>query len=510
MAMYSNILETIGDTPLVKLNTLAPAGVNLYVKLEAFNPMGSVKDRMALAMIEAAENCGELQPGQTVIEATSGNTGLGLAMVCAQKGYPLVIVMAENFSLERRKMLRYLGAKVVLTPAAEKGTGMMLKAQELAEKHGYFLCRQFENQANADVHERTTATEIVRDLLGQKLHYWVTGCGTGGTLQGTARGLKKVDPETQIVVAEPDNSQLIGSGIEQPKNHQGEINNSHPSFRPHLMQGWTPDFISKLADSAIDSQLIDQTLPIAGQQALNTARELALKEGIFAGISSGATLAGALQIAATAPTGTNIVCMLPDTGERYLSTPLFENIHVDMNEQEIELANSTSSCRFADNTPTDTLVVPIKTHNKPDHAYRLTPRDETIELGPKSFVVDVVKNEKVVLFALEWCEFCWAARKLFKALNVDYVSIDIDSVAYQKQSFGYGIRQTLINQYQLKTIPQIFIGQTHLGGATELFEATRNNSIFELFTQANVEFTKPKNLVLENYLPNWVNPRMRA
>src|SRR5262245_49041917 len=233
MARYDNILETIGNTPLVKLHRLAPPHVNLYVKVESFNPMRSVKDRMARAMIEAAERDGSLRPGQTVIEATSGNTGIGLAMVCAQKGYPLVVTMAENFSVERRKLLRFLGAKVVLTPAAEKGSGMLAKAVELAEKHGYFLCRQFENEANADVHSRTTAQEILRDMAGEPLHYWVSGFGTGGTSKGVSRVFKQESPGTRIIAAEPDNAPVLTSGIPQPRSADGTPSASHPSFRPH-------------------------------------------------------------------------------------------------------------------------------------------------------------------------------------------------------------------------------------------------------------------------------------
>ena len=250
MAKYESILGAIGNTPVVRVNKLTPNGANLFVKVESFNPMGSVKDRLALGVIEDAERTGSLSPGQTVIEATSGNTGIGLAMVCAQKGYPLVVTMAENFSVERRKMMRFLGAKVVLTPASEKGTGMLLKAQELAETHGWFLCRQFENEANANVHSDTTAREILEDFKDEPLDYWVTGFGTGGTLKGVSRVLKKERPETKIVVCEPDNSAIMGSGISQARNDDGSIAESHPSFRAHLMQGWTPDFIPKLAEDA--------------------------------------------------------------------------------------------------------------------------------------------------------------------------------------------------------------------------------------------------------------------
>ncbi|MDX5432184.1 MAG: pyridoxal-phosphate dependent enzyme, partial [Halomonas sp.] len=283
MTRYASILETIGRTPLVRLARLAPPDVNVHVKVEAFNPMGSVKDRMALAVIEAAERSGVLRPGQTVIEATSGNTGIGLAMVCARKGYPLVVTMAESFSLERRRLLRFLGARVVLTPASEKGSGMLAKAIELAEAHGYFLCRQFENEANAEVHSRTTAREILDDFQGEPIHAWVTGFGTGGTLRGVSRVLKAADPRIRIVVAEPDNAPLLGSGEAQPAGA------SHPRFRPHLMQGWSPDFISPLTQQAVAAGMVDEIVPVAGEEALRLARELARKEGIFVGISAGAT-----------------------------------------------------------------------------------------------------------------------------------------------------------------------------------------------------------------------------
>jgi|TARA_B100001540_G_scaffold282289_1_gene272957 cysteine synthase A len=299
--------------------------------------MGSVKDRLALGIIEDAERSGALKPGQTVVEATSGNTGIGLAMVCAQKGYPLVMTMAESFSIERRKLMRFLGAKVILTPAKAKGSGMLAKAVELAEAHDWFLCRQFENEANADMHSRTTAQEILNDFKGERLDYWVSGFGTGGTLKGVSRVLKKERPETQIVVCEPDNSQLIGSGIPQPGLE------SHPAFQPHPMQGWSPDFIAKLTADAFDSALVDSLIPVKGDAAIRLSKELAQQEGIFTGISGGATLAGALDVCQSAPKGSTVLCMLPDTGERYLSTPLFEDIAEGMTEAEIELSKSTPS-----------------------------------------------------------------------------------------------------------------------------------------------------------------------
>lgn len=343
---YDNILATIGNTPVVRINKLAPDHVNLFVKLEAFNPAGSVKDRLALGIIEDAEASGELQPGQTVVEATSGNTGIGLAMVCAQKGYPLVIVMAESFSVERRRLMRFLGARVILTPAALKGSGMVAKAKELADAHGWFLTRQFDNEANARMHERTTAVEILRDFEGERLDYWVTGFGTGGTLNGVAKVLKEKRPETRIVCCEPDNAPLLGSGEAQPEAPATGLPPSHPAFNPHPMQGWTPDFISHLVDQAVSRKHVDQLLTIAGPDAIANSRLLAQKEGIFTGITAGATFSGALQIAKQAEAGSTILCMLPDTGERYLSTPLFEGIELEMNDEENEIAASTPNYRF--------------------------------------------------------------------------------------------------------------------------------------------------------------------
>jgi len=338
---FANILETVGNTPVVKINKLAPAGVNLYVKIEAFNPLGSVKDRLALGVIEDAERRGTLKPGQTVIEATSGNTGIGLAMVCAQKGYPLVVTMAETFSVERRKLMRFLGAKVVLTPAAERGMGMVNKAVELAQTHGWFLTRQFENEANPDMHSRTTAREILDDFAGGPLDYWVTGFGTGGTLKGVARVLAKERPETKIVVCEPAEAPMLTSGGAQARKPDGSPASAHPAWKPHPMQGWSPDFIPKLTGDAVDMKVIHRILTIPNPDAMRWSKELAQKEGIFVGITAGGTFHGALQVAADAPKGANILCMLPDTGERYLSTPLFADIPADMTEEELALARST-------------------------------------------------------------------------------------------------------------------------------------------------------------------------
>jgi cysteine synthase A len=346
-------VDTIGNTPVVKIRRLAPAGVDLFVKVEAFNPLGSVKDRLALGVIEAAEKSGELKPGQTVIEATSGNTGIGLAMVCAAKGYPLVVTMAESFSVERRKLMRFLGAKVVITPAPAGGTGMVQKAVELAEANGWFLTRQFENEANADMHSRTTAKEILADFAGQRLDYWVTGFGTGGTLKGVARVLAKERPETKIVLSEPADAPMVTSGSKQARNADGSPASRHPAWKPHPIQGWSPDFIPKLTGDAVDAGNVDRVITVAGADAMRASRELAQKEGIFVGTSSGATFHAALQVCRDAEKGSVVLCMLPDTGERYLSTPLFADVPVDMTDDERGILKSTPT--FADSS----LAAPI-------------------------------------------------------------------------------------------------------------------------------------------------------
>ncbi len=343
---YDSILDTVGDTPVIRVNNLAPAGIDLFVKAEFFNPAASVKDRLALNIIEAAERSGALKPGQTVVEATSGNTGIGLAMVCAQKGYPLVVTMAESFSVERRRLMRMLGAKVVLTPRAEKGTGMYNKAVELAREHGWFLARQFETAANADIHESTTAREILGDFAGRRLDYVVTGYGTGGTVTGIARVLRKERPETRIILAEPANAALVSSGIAQARGPDHAPAASHQAFEPHPIQGWTPDFIPFVLQEALDNGGYDDLVPVPGAEGIAWARKLAAREGILAGISGGSTFAVAMRIAETAPTGTTILAILPDTGERYLSTPLFQDIAEEMDEEELRLSASTPGYRM--------------------------------------------------------------------------------------------------------------------------------------------------------------------
>jgi len=340
MARFDDILGTVGNTPVVRINRLAPEGANLFVKIEAFNPLGSVKDRLALGVIEAAEASGQLKPGQTVIEATSGNTGIGLAMVCAAKGYPLVLIMAEPFSVERRKLMRFLGAKLLLTPASMGAKGMVDLAVDLAQRNGWYFTAQFENEANPQMHSRTTAREILRDFP-DGLDVWVTGYGTGGTLTGVGRVLRKESPQTRIVVCEPEPAQLMHSGQPQARNPDGTPAARHPAWSPHPMQGWTPDFIPKVAAEAVDEHLYDDLLSVSGPEAIRCSQELARKEGIFVGITAGATFAGALKVAAAAKPGSTILAMLPDTGERYLSTPLFADIPVDMTEEERAIAVSS-------------------------------------------------------------------------------------------------------------------------------------------------------------------------
>ncbi|MEO8810246.1 MAG: cysteine synthase A [Rhodanobacter sp.] len=312
--IYQSILDTIGDTPIVKLQRLAPNHVTVYVKVEGFNPAGSVKDRLALAIILDAERRGVLKPGQTVVEGTSGNTGVALAAVCAARGYGFVAVMAESFSIERRKLIRAYGGKVVLTPAAGRGTAMVVKAAELAAKHGWFLADQFENEANPAYHRNTTAPEILRDFAGRRLDYFVSGWGTGGTLTGVGEVLKVARPEVQVVASEPAVAALL-SGKE---------------WQPHKIQGWTPDFVP----AVLNRDVIDRIVLIDDVLARDTSRALAQQEGIFAGISSGATLAAALEVAKDAPDGAVLLAMLPDTGERYLSTFLFEGVNEGSDEVE--------------------------------------------------------------------------------------------------------------------------------------------------------------------------------
>jgi cysteine synthase A len=480
----NSILETVGNTPVVRINRLAPPHVDLFVKVEAFNPLGSVKDRLAVAILEAAERDGTLRPGQTVIEATSGNTGIGLAMACAAKSYPLVIVMAESFSLERRKLLRFLGAKVVLTPAAAKGTGMIQTARSLAERNGWFLCRQFETEVNADVHSRTTAEEILDTFGPDGLDYWVTGFGTGGTLKGVGRVLRARSPKTRIVACEPDNSALLASGIRQDYDSEGLPIGSHPRFRPHPMQGWSPDFISKLADDVLRDRLVDEFIGVPGAKALSGARDLARKEGIFCGISSGATFAAALEVARTAPQGSRILAMLPDTGERYLSTPLFADIGVGMDEEEKAILASV-----------------------PAAAPPPAPTEESVEVDQAAvrFIEETVSDPSrpLVMFALEWCEFCWSIRRLLAAAGIPFHAVDLDSVAFTSTHDSDAVRAALKAKAGAPTIPQIFLGGELIGGCTDAMQAFASGDLQRRLDALGVPHGGQRDLDPWSFLPAW-------
>ena len=488
MTIRASILETIGRTPVVRINNIATEGVEMFVKIEAANPGGSVKDRLALSIIETAERDGSLKPGQPVVEATSGNTGIGLAIVCAQKGYPLVVTMAESFSVERRKLMRFLGAKVVLTPASEKGTGMVAKAKALAEEHGWFFARQFENPANPDVHARTTAREILEDFGTDGLDYWVTGFGTAGTIAGVSRVLKAESPKTKVIAAEPDNSPMLSSGYVQAYNADGSAAASYPGFRPHLMQGWSPDFIPHVAQEVLKDGRIDGFQPVAGLAALDCTRMLAQKEGIFCGTSGGATFAAALEVAKLAPTGSRILAMLPDTGERYLTTPLFAGIPEEMSEEETAISRSTASIRFDVSTPAATADAPAAL--------------------PEALreVRETVADNPVVVYALEWCEFCWSVRNMFTEAGVGYVSVDLDSVAYQRDDRGGKLRAALREITGQPTIPQVFVGGRHVGGATETFDAYNSGVLQEMLAKEQIEMLAGAGNA-HSYFPKWLHPR---
>jgi cysteine synthase len=494
MAVLESVLATIGRTPVIRLQRLAPPGIELYAKLEAANPTGSIKDRTALAIIEQAVADGSLRPGQTVVEASSGNTGISLAMVCAQKGYPLVVVMAENFSVERRRLMRFLGARVVLTPAAHKGSGMLAKAAELARAHGWFLCRQFENEANVQVHARTTAREILDDFAPLGLDYWVTGAGTGGTLTGVAGILREHGPSTRIVVCEPDNAPVLRSGLPQPARAPGGEAQSHPMFRPHLMQGWSPDFIPAITQRAIDAGLIDEIIPVTGSDALATARLLAEKEGVLAGLSGGATLAGALAVCRRARQGSRVLCMLPDTGERYLSTPLFADIDADMNAAEHEISRSTAGFRFD-------LPAAAAASAAPEPA----PADAEAEGYVAAMLDDLAAP--VVMFALEWCEFCWSVRRLFEHLRVPCRVLSLDAMEFQGENRGGRIRQVLHRMTGSPTIPQVFIGGRRVGGCTDVLDACRNGELQELLERAGVKSEGLAQVDAVDFLPSWLQAR---
>ena len=352
--VFSDVSAMVGNTPVVKISEkLAPfPGVEVYAKCEFMNPCSSVKDRLAVAIMEEAEAKGILKPGDTVVEATSGNTGIAVAMMAAQRGYGCVIVMAEPFSVERRKIMRMLGAKVIITPKAGKGLGMVRKVEELCAKHGWFQCHQFETDANWKFHEKTTGPEIVADFKNAdlKLTHWVTGYGTGGTFHGTGIVLKREIPGIEIVLAEPEDAPLLKSGITTPRNPDGGPAATHPAFKAHPIQGWTPDFVPLVLEKS-PTDLADKLFPTPGAKAIETSKLLAAKEGILTGISGGGTMYAALEVAKTAPPGSVILAMLPDTGERYLSTGLFADIDADMNQAELDIAQSTPSFQLIPGQP---------------------------------------------------------------------------------------------------------------------------------------------------------------
>jgi len=461
--IHDSVLTTIGKTPVIKLQRMAPEGVHVFVKCEAFNPMGSVKDRLALGVIEWAERNGEIRPGQTVVEASSGNTGIGLAMVCATRGYPFVCVMAESFSIERRKLMRFLGAKVVLTNPAHKGSGMVIKARELAEKHGWFQPRQFANEANAWVHTQTTGPEILEAMQGIPLDYFFTSYGTGGTLKGVGQVLREKSPETKIHVCEPDNAPLLFSGVKTEYDSDGSFKEPHPLWRPHLLQGWAPDFIPKLVEDALQSKYVDEVQHIGGDRSMDVARELAKKEGIFTGPSGGGTLACALQFASTAAKGSTILAMLPDTGERYLSTPLFEDLPADMTDEEKELAASTPS-----QPPPGISMPPVTT--------------EAVD-----FVDKAISENKVVVWSLEYCEFCWTLFKLLKAIDVPYVVINIDAFQFAKDNQGNKYRAALAKRTDCNTFPQFFVDGQFIGGAADACIKWKNGELQPILESAGLK-----------------------
>jgi cysteine synthase A len=398
--------------------------------------------------------------------------------------------MAESFSVERRKLMRFLGARVVLTPAAEKGSGMVAKARELAAQHGWWQPRQFENPANPDTHARTTAEEILRDFADLPLDYWVTGFGTAGTLAGVSRVLKQRSPATRIVACEPDNSPILASGIAQARNPDGSGRGSHPLFRPHVMQGWSPDFIPLIAEEVLREARLDRMLAINGNDAMRCARELAQQEGIFVGTTSGATFAGALQIAREAPAGSTILCMLPDTGERYMTTPLFADIHEEMSAEELDISRSTPGYRF------DIAA-----------AAAPAPQAEPVTAAAREELAAAISDagQPVVLFALEWCEFCWSVRKFFAHHGIAFRSVDLDSVPYQREDRGGKLRAALREHTGWNTLPQIFIGGEFVGGATDLFDEALQGRLLQRLRAQGIEPGEMRNPY--SFLPKWLHSR---
>eukprot|EP00472_Partenskyella_glossopodia_P006920 CAMPEP_0197516962 /NCGR_PEP_ID=MMETSP1318-20131121/1925_1 /TAXON_ID=552666 /ORGANISM="Partenskyella glossopodia, Strain RCC365" /LENGTH=544 /DNA_ID=CAMNT_0043066145 /DNA_START=28 /DNA_END=1662 /DNA_ORIENTATION=- len=478
-ARHESILSTIGKTPVVKLQKMCTEeDVEVYVKCEYFNPMGSVKDRLALGAIEWAERHGQLKPGQTVVEASSGNTGIGLAMVCAAKGYPFVCVMSEAFSIERRKLMRFLGAKVVLTNPAHKGTGMVIKAKELSEKHSWFQPSQFETIANSWIHSETTGPEIL-EQFPEGLDALFLAYGTGGTVNGVGRVLRDSSPKTKIMLCEPDNAPMLYSGIQTTYEKDGTFKDVHPIWRPHLLQGWAPDWIPHLVDEATKLSLHDEIVHVSGDAAMDTSKDLAKKEGIFTGVSGGGTVAAALEYAKTAPKGSKILAMLADTGERYLSTPLFADIPADMTEEEKSIAESTES----------RAPPPVPLPEVTDEA--------------KEFNSKLIAENKVVIFSLEYCEFCWTIFGLMEALGVEYRRVDIDSFQYAKDNMGNKYRSALSDMTGLNTFPQFFVDGKFIGGAVDACMMWKKGELKPLFEKSGIEVKDYEGDPFE-FLPKWM------
>jgi cysteine synthase A len=492
--LFDNISQTIGRTPVVRINHLAPEGVELFAKLEAFNPMGSIKDRIALAIIEDAEARGLLHPGQTVIEATSGNTGIALAMVCAQKGYPLVVVMAENFSVERRRLMRFLGARVVLTPASEKGSGMFRKARALAQHHGWFLCNQFANAANARVHLQTTAVEILDAFEGRRLDHVVLGAGTGGTVKGVAAALKAQRPEIRISLCEPANSPLLRLHAENPTAVVGP-DHSNPAFRPHPMQGVSPDFVPAFAADAMAAGHVDELIGVEGADALAMARELARREGIFCGISAGAAFSGAIDVSRRSARGSTVLCLLPDTGERYQTTPLFDGIMTDMNEEEQDIAASVEmpATSAAASAPSPVPALMHEQHKQEE-----------------VFLDDLLTDplEPVVMFGLQWCEFSWSLRKFLLAQGISFRMVELDSASFKTVADPALIRAALGKRTRSPTIPQLFVAGRVIGGCTDAFASWRNGRLQQHLRSAGVRF-QSEGPDPETFLPGWMAGRQK-
>ena len=497
---HKSILDTVGNTPLVRLSQkLVPrADVNLLVKCEMMNPMSSVKDRLALGVIEWGEKNGHLLPGQTVVECTSGNTGIGLAMVCSSKGYPFVAVMSESFSIERRKLMRFLGAKVILTNPAHKGSGMLIKAQELSEKHGWFLPRQFENEANADIHAKTTGPELVKDLSGNSLDHVFCSYGTGGTLQGIGRHLRMASPETKIHVCEPDNAPLLYSGIGSEWKENGTVKAAHPLWRPHLLQGWAPDFIPPLVQQSIDMGLIDQLHHVNGDTSMEMAKRLAQSDGIFTGPSGGGCLSAAIDFAQdedACATGSNIVAILPDTGERYLSTPMFSGVPSDMTDEERLISDSTPS----------EAPPPIDLPEASDKAKEFVLNRISSSASSSSASKE---QKRIIIFSLVSCEFCWTAFGLLEAIGLgeSYETIDIDSFEFAPGNYGNEIRAALQEETGVATFPQIFIDGKFLGGAVDLCLQWKSGELQPTLRSAGLEVNSDRYQGDPfEFLPKWMS-----